>query len=254
MAKRSAPKRSKKKSNRVVVPSSKRKSMPSPEELSKRYVRLKGGDINGALDEMSEETQLLDIRIKPLRRGMRCAGLAVTWNAVLACHDPVPRDCKTVKDWRSFYDCIHPGSVFVYQPGGEMSSGHFGNMTGNMIAARGATGAIVDGNARDSEGHERIPNWSVFCRNTSPLEAASRIKWMEANTPILMSGELRRWIEVVPGDMVFADGDGVIVLPQRLILPVLLAAEEGFEKEEEAEKLYAAGEDPAKVVEKYGVA
>jgi len=228
--------------------------MPSPEELARRYMRLQGGDIDIVLTELSEETQLLDIRIKPLRRGMKCAGLAVTWNAVLASEDPVPRDVEPVQSWRKITDYVHPGSVFVYQPGGEMSSGHLGSMYGNMIAARGATGAVVDGNARDSDGHERIPNWSVFCRNTSPLEAASRIKWMQPNRPILMSGELRRWIEVVPGDMVFADGDGVIIIPKRLILPVLLSAEAAREREKKAEKLYAAGEDPDKVAAKYGAA
>jgi len=127
-------------------------------------------------------------------------------------------------------------------------------MYGNMIAARGATGAVVDGNLRDSDGHERIPNWSVFSRGTSPLEAASRIKWLEANTPILMSGELRRWIEVVPGDMVFADGDGVIIIPRRLIMPVLLKAEARMSSEINAEKAYAAGEDPEKVKAEYGEA
>jgi len=254
MAKKVSAKAAKRSRSRGGVPMSRRKSMPPPEELAQRYLKLQGGDLNGVLDGMSEETQLLSISIRPLRRGMKCAGLAATWNAVLASHDPTPKDSKTVKQWRKITDCIHPGSVFVYQPGGERSSGHLGNMYGNMIAARGATGAIVDGNARDSDGHERIPNWSVFCRNTSPLEAASRIKWMEANTPILMSGELRRWIEVVPGDMVFADGDGVIIIPQRLILPVLLEAERGRENEEAAEKLYAAGEDPEKVAKKYGAA
>jgi len=254
MVKRTTRTRTRRKGDKPATPVTRRKSMPSPEELSKRYLALQGGDINNALRGMSEETQMLDIRIKPLRRGMKCAGLAVTWNAVLASHDPVPRDVEPVKNWRKITDCIHPGCVFVYQPGGEMSSGHLGNLYGNMIAARGATGAVVDGNARDSDGHERIPNWSVFCRNTSPLEAASRIKWMEPNTPVLMSGELRRWIEVVPGDMVFADGDGVIIIPRRLMLPVLLAAEQTRDREEAAEKLYAAGEDPEKVAQEYGAA
>ena len=230
------------------------KTTPSAVELSQRYARLQGGDIDVALHQLSEETQFLDIHIKPLRRGLKCAGLAVTWNAVLANHDPVPRQTNEVKSWRKVTDCIVPGSVLVYQPGGERSSGHLGSMYGNMIAARGATGAVVDGNLRDSDGHEEIPNWAPFCRNTSPLEAGSRIRWMEANTPILMGGELRRWIEVFPGDMVFGDGDGVIIVPQRLILPVLKKAEAQNAREAIAVKEYAAGEDPAKVMAKYGVA
>ncbi len=249
-----AKKRSSKRAQRPRAQAKGKKTVPSAVELSERYVKLKTGDVDGALYHLSEETQLLDFRINPLRRGMKCAGLAVTWSAVLACHDPVPRNSQAVKKWPQVTDCIKPGTVFVYQPGGEMSSGHFGNMYGNMIAARGATGAVVDGNLRDSDGHDRIPNWSPFCRNTSPVEAGTRIKWMEPNTPVLMSGELRRWIEVVPGDMVLADGDGVIIIPKRLIMPVLDKAEAQYELEILAEKAYAAGEDPKKVMKKFGVA
>lgn len=228
--------------------------LPPALELAERYRRLQGGDINGALCQMQEETQLLDLHIKPLQRGMRLAGQAVTWGAVLACHDPVPEDAPTFKTRYEIYDHIYPGSVLVYQPGGEMSSGHLGSMFGNMVAVRGAAGAIVDGNLRDSDGHLRIPNWNPFARNCSPLEAGYRIKWLEINVPILMSGELRRWIEVHPGDMIFGDGDGVIVIPRRLILPVLELAEETNRKEEEAEREYAAGTDPREVMERFGIA
>lgn len=228
--------------------------MPSPVELARRYRQLQGGDINGALSKLSEETQLLDLHIKPLRPGTRCAGLAVTWHAVLANHDPVPRNQPPYDRWLKVWEHFHPGTVFVYQPGGEMSSGHLGNLYSNMIAARGATGAVVDGNLRDSDGHRRIPNWAPFARGASPLEAAPRLKWMQPNTPILMSGELRRYIEVFPGDMVFGDGDGVIIVPKRLILPVLHQAESTNRMEGKAEKLYAAGTDPDKVIKKYGAA
>ena len=226
----------------------------SMEELARRYRQLQTADVNQALTTLHEETLLLDIRIKPLRRGLKCAGPAVTWNAVLANHDPIPREVAPVTEWRRITDCIFPGAVLVYQPGGERSCGHLGNLYANMLAARGAAGAIVDGNLRDSDAHQRIANWAPFCRGASPLEAAPYIKWMEANTPILMRGELRRWIEVSPGDMVLADGDGVIIVPQRLILPVLEEAEEIRVQEEGAEKEYAAGEDPEKVQEKYGAA
>lgn len=233
---------------------SRRKTLPPVEELRKRYLALQGGDIDNSLHVLSEETLLLSLSIKPLRPGMKIAGPAVTWNAVIASYDPVPRETPQVKAWKKITDCIFPNSVLVYQPGGEMSSGHLGNLYANMLRARGAQGAVVDGNARDAAGHLRIANWSVFCRNSSPLEAGSRIKWMEPNRPVLMSGELRRWIEVKPGDFIFGDEDGAIVLPKRLILPVLLQAEETRKREEKAEKLYAAGEDPEKVAKKFGAA
>ena len=230
------------------------KNMPDPLELQRRYLALQTADLNGALSQMQEETQLLDLRIKPLRRGMRCAGLAVTWHAVLANHDPVPRAQEPYSHWVKVWEHIYPGCVLVYQPGGDMSTGHLGNLYSNMVRARGALGAVVDGNVRDADGHERIAGWNPFARGSSPLEAAPYLKWMAPNTPILMSGELRRYVAVQPGDMVLADGDGVIVVPHRLILPALHKAEEIREKEKPAEKAYAAGENPDDVAKKYGAA
>lgn len=242
------------KSNSPLIQTGEPKTMPSPLELQTRYLQLQTADVNGALSQMKEETQMLDLRIKPLRRGMRCAGPAVTWHAVLANHDPVPRDKEPWSRWTKVWEHIYPGCILVYQPGGEMSSGHLGNLYSNMVSSHGAMGAIVDGNVRDSDGHERIPNWNPFARGASPLEAAPHLKWMEPNTPILMSGELRRYIAVYPGDMVMADGDGVIIIPQKMILPTLQKAEEIREKEKPAEKAYAAGEDPDQVMKKYGAA
>ncbi len=230
------------------------KTLPHPLELQARYLALQTADVNGALSQMKEETQLLDLRIKPLRRGMRCAGLAVTWHAVLANHDPVPRTEEPYSRWVKVWEHIQPGSILVYQPGGELSSGHLGNLYSNMVRARGAMGAIVDGNVRDSDGHERIEGWNPFSRGASPLEAAPNLKWMAPNTPILMSGELRRFITVQPGDMVMADGDGVIIVPKAQVLPVLLKSEAIRDKEKPAERAYAAGEDPDRVMKTYGAA
>jgi len=230
------------------------KTLPSPVELQQRFLLLQTGDVNNALEQLHEETQLLDLRVRPLRRGMKCAGVAVTWNAVLAAHDPFDRSDPEIKRWLRPTDHVVPGTVLVYQPGGEMSSGHLGSLYATMLHAAGASGAIVDGNLRDSDGQEQIAGWSAFARGCSPLEAASRIKWLEPNRPIHFSGELRRWITVHPGDMVIADGDGVIVVPQRLIVPVLDKAESIASAEINAQKAYASGRDPDEVEKEYGAA
>lgn len=228
------------------------KTMPSPLELQSRYLKLQTADLNCALTKMSEETQLLDLHIKPLRPGMRCAGVAVTWNAVLSNHDSSTDELPA--SWRvKAWDYVYPGCILVYQPGGDMSTGHLGNLFSNMIHSRGAMGAIIDGNVRDVYGHSRMKNWNPFARGASPLEAAPYLKWMTPNTPILMSGELKRYIAVHPGDMVLADDDGVIIIPKNIILPVLLEAEEIRKKEVPAEKEYATGANPLDVIEKYDV-
>ena len=225
-----------------------------PVEIANRFKRCQGGDINGALDELGEETQLLSLQIKPLRRGMKMAGLAVTWNAVLSTHDPFDRTDPKIKRWVRPTDHVTPGTVLVYQPGGEMSHGHLGSLYGTMLQTAGADGAVVDGNLRDSDGHDRLQGWAPFSRGCSPLEAASRINWLEPNKPVLMTGELRRWITVYPGDLVFGDGDGVIIVPQKLIMPVLKKAEKIAVNEDRAQAEYAKGTDPDVVEKDFGAA
>ncbi|MAE61256.1 MAG: hypothetical protein CMJ49_07850 [Planctomycetaceae bacterium] len=225
-----------------------------PVALSNQFMQFQGGDINGALDELGENTPLLALSIRPLRPGMKMAGLAVTWNAVLAAEDPFDREDAKIKRWVRPTDFITPGTVLVYQPGGEMSHGHFGSLYGTMVQAAGANGVVVDGNLRDSDGHAALENWCAYSRGYSPLEAASRIIWLEPNKPVLMSGELQRWVTVYPGDMIFGDGDGVIVVPQRLIEPVLKKAGKIAGNEERAQADYAAGIDPDVVEKKWGAA
>ena len=96
--------------------------------------------------------------------------------------------------------------------------------------AAGAVGAVIDGGTRDKPGILDIENWSCFARYTSPIESKSRWRPREVEIPIYMTGTLTSSVLVRPGDWLFGDVDGVIVIPIEIL-------EEAAEKVSELARL-----------------
>ena len=91
-------------------------------------------------------------------------------------------------------------------------------------------GAVIDGGTRDKPGILDIENWSCFARYTSPIESKSRWRPREVEIPIYMTGTLTSSVLVRPGDWLFGDVDGVIVIPIEIL-------EEAAEKVSELARL-----------------
>src|SRR5512138_1001551 len=100
----------------------------------------------------------------------------------------------------------------------------YGELTATSAAAAGAVGALVDGGTRDS-GMLISMGFPVFARYRSPVEAFGRVMTLDHQVPVLISGETCETVVVNPGDFIFGDLDGALVIPQALTVPVLLEAE-----------------------------
>jgi regulator of RNase E activity RraA len=102
----------------------------------------------------------------------------------------------------------------------------------------GIRGVVVDGTVRDIETIDRT-DFVVFARGRHPATMRGRMDMKSIGEPILCGG-----VTVRPGDLVFGDGDGVVVVSQDSIDEVLAAAEEIVDTDDWwAEKL-DEGEDP----------
>lgn len=107
-------------------------------------------------------------------------------------------------------------------------SGPFGAVWGEMVTvgamSKGLAGAVIDGSTRDVDAIERLgfALWSTAVRPFGASKQASG----SVNRPVTCAG-----VQVSPGDLIVADGDGVVVVPHQLVDETLEATERRLHRE-----------------------
>jgi len=207
-------------------------------------------DIFDVMDPMGYPNQCMDIHIAPLREDMKVAGPAFTyWGMREPRFDAdLPRPDF---DDNALYDKILPHSVIVVNAEKDNVLGHWGEMMSYGARAAGAVGAVIDGGTRDKMGILGIDNWACFARYTSPVESKKRWRPREVQVPIFVTGTLTSSILVRPGDWIFGDVDGVIVIPIEILDEVVEKVRELSEKEALSRKAFQEGWSFKEVYEKY---
>jgi|ERR1035437_4510937 regulator of RNase E activity RraA len=217
------------------------------EQICEHYKKLYTGLIFDVLEHMGYPNQALSHEIMPLTLDMKLAGPAFTMKGTTtAVKDEAfrYRRLNAIKDMA--YPCVEVRDAGT----GRFNVALYGELTATTARAHGAVGALVDGGTRDS-GMVIGMGFPLFAKYRSPVEAFGRVITLEHQVPILMSGELTETVVVNPGDFIFGDIDGVMVIPQALTLKVLQEAEriEGIEDSARAE--FKTGADPVTVFNKY---
>jgi len=95
--------------------------------------------------------------------------------------------------------------------------------------------------------------YPAFSRYQCPVEAYGRFEIIEWEKQINLAGATSSRLAVNPGDYVFGDLDGVVIIPADLTLQVLEEAEKRFETETKVREDLKAGGAPLDVFRKYGV-
>lgn len=98
----------------------------------------------------------------------------------------------------------------------------------------------------------QIPDWPVFARYISPIESKLRYRISTIERPIAISGSLTSHLRVEPGDWLFGDMDGVVVIPQARVEDVLTKAEAIARIETAARDEIRNGADVKAVFDKHG--
>jgi regulator of RNase E activity RraA len=112
---------------------------------------------------------------------------------------------------------------------------------------RGAVGCVTDGLVRDVR-QIRSAGFPVFHGGIGPLDSRGRGKMMALDVPIACGGA-----PVCPGDLVFGDADGVVVIPHDIAEEVIPAALKKVDGEDHTRRELLAGALLRDVYEKYGV-
>jgi 4-hydroxy-4-methyl-2-oxoglutarate aldolase len=125
------------------------------------------------------------------------------------------------------------GDVLVVD-GGDASGAQWGHLAALYAKMKGLDGVVVDGCIRDADDlvEQRSPVWF---REISPAHPDKKGRGA-VNVPVQCGNVL-----VHPGDLVCADGDGVLVVPRENVEAALFAAENRAVQEAEAVKAIEAG-------------
>ena len=190
-------------------------------EVANRFTRLYTGAISDILDKNGYRCQVLPYYITPFTIANRVAGVAFTgqgYPCADAAHDDTGTRLKML-------DSIAPGTVSVWATGGSMDCAHWGEIMSTAVKQRGCTGAVIDGGVRDVD-FVNAMNYPVFAKFKCSASSIGRWDIIDCQIPIKIGNTV-----IHPGDFVFGDIDGVVVIPKEMTMDVLVAAEQVFDRE-----------------------
>lgn len=144
-------------------------------------------------------------------------------------------------------DALEPGDVVVSGVGGMTGIAVWGELFSNAAKARGARGFLTDGCHRDTRMVLDL-GFPVFSRGPRPVDISGRGTVISIGRPVEVAGVL-----VSPGDVVFAEVDGVVIIPQEMAEETVSRAFEKVAKEDGAREDLRAGRLLSEVWSKYRV-
>jgi regulator of RNase E activity RraA len=200
--------------------------------LLKLYEGLRVADVSDGMDMAGlPNTGLVDPAIhadwldtKEMSHQIR--GIAVTARYVPTQRPDRPKPDEDFAGWEgnfysrlsteAFSSLIQPGSVVVIDDVEDKDIGSIGSNNILSWVKQGAVGVVTDAGARDTDeiALEKVP---VYLRNKGRGIRPGRNELESVNRPVVIGGVL-----VCPGDIVVADGDGVVVVP-RAVAPQVAA-------------------------------
>lgn len=206
-------------------------------DIATRFKRLYTPAVCDVLDEYELRHQYVHHSIRPLDRTLMLAGPAFT--IVGMANSTLDR---TKRMEPRVIDSFVPHVVACYDTMGEEQTGVWGELWSAGAAKRGCVGAVVDGGIRDTA-YIRRAKFPIFHKFTMPGDAVGRFNIVDFGCPVSIGG-----VRVAPGDYVFGDEDGVVMIPKALTLEVLAKAEAVCAKEN---KIRDAIEDNASLADLY---
>ena len=144
-------------------------------------------------------------------------------------------------------DACRPDEVLVAAAGGSMRSGIWGELLTTASRNTGCVGAIIDGAVRDITPIKAM-DFPVFARGVSPYDSLHRQRVMSVDEPVEIG-----CVTIASGDLVVADEDGIVIVPQKVEEEVVQAAWNKVHAENEVRDAIRNGMSATEAFETYGV-
>ena len=182
-------------------------------------------DLHESLGAVQGRMALMSSRMRPLLQGRRISGAAVTsYN--------FPGDNLMI---HVALNVAERGQILVLANGGGTQGALWGDVACTFAAHKGIAGVVADGPVRDIDALREM-DFPVWATSISPSHPEKRGPG-SVNVPIVVDGVL-----VEPGDVIVADGDGVLAIPQAHLARTLEGARQRAEREIAIRKRIKAGE------------
>ncbi len=187
--------------------------------------------ISDVLDAAGYRDQALDARIKHSAGPEVLVGRAATMLAgeqIVVDGEPYALQVEAI-------DALRKGEVVVATTHDSPHAAFWGELFSTSAAARGARGLVLDGLVRDRRKMDEI-DFPAFATGARPVDSMGRLTVYAYGVPIRCGGVIVR-----PGDLIFAEPDGVVMVPSEVEEDTISAALEKVGKEDRVREELAAG-------------
>ncbi len=204
-----------------------------------RLAKLDTCAVSDALDRLALRGATYGVR--PLWSCPRIVGRAVTVKIKPAGLEKPKQHLGTAP-----IEAANSGDVIVIDSGGREDVSAWGGLLSLGAKLKGLSGVVIDGACRDID-ESREVEFPVYARGVVPMTARGRVVQDSFNQEIAFAG-----VQVRPGDLVIADGSGVVFIPQEKEQEVIEAAEAIAQQEARMAEGIRQGRSIVEVLEKLG--
>jgi 4-hydroxy-4-methyl-2-oxoglutarate aldolase len=193
--------------------------MPLTDRERAELEALTSGQVSDAMEALNLRRSVVTGFMMLAAPGSKIVGPAVTLRQVPknAADD---RGTRLTRHQELSRKIAQKGDVVVVDNGGRLDTASWGEFHGYACKQNGVAGAIIDGATRDGPAI-RNSGFPTFVRGLTPVTSKWDLKTASINEPVMLGQ-----VEVKPGDIIFADETGIVIIPAAKKDPVLSKANE----------------------------
>jgi len=215
-------------------------------DLAELKGRLYAAVLSDVLDELGHPDQAVKPFVRPLDEASVLCGFARTGLYMKRYHLPEGHNPYALE--MDLIDSLKPGEIPVLACDGPTDRiAPWGELLTTASMVRGAAGCLTDGLVRDVR-RIRDLGFPVFHGGIGPLDTKGRAEMMAADEPVELGGA-----RVAPGDFIFGDVDGVVIVPRAIAPEAIRRALAKIEAEDTTREELLAGNSLRSVFERHGV-
>ena len=186
-----------------------------PAAMIAGYRHVEVSSVSDAIEQLTGQRMYMTHHMQPIFT-TKFAGYAITVKMTKEeNHDP-----NALTPMLAAIDQGAKDSVYVMTLQDGADSAGMGGLMGTAMSARDFAGAVIDGSVRDVAYLRKI-GFPVYATGITPATSAGHYRVAGTGVPVLCDG-----VKVNAGDIVAADGDGVVVVPREIAPKILVMAQQ----------------------------